>query len=265
MQEVHRLKPSTVSRGMTVVTGFYRTCVIDAVLEHSPRRLRPPAAGAQRVAGTRAIPPAVRSSPGRGHESTNRFDFASCDARLLGRASQKPAAPTSRISARNMVTASCSSTTKAASRAGRRYTDPRRGAARRGGGSQHRSGTASSVRRHPAASVAVAAAGPRPPFGAGVDPEPLPPPGLPDQAAPPEAVRAVEVAAAGGHHLLLVGHPGSGRSLHARLLHHLRPPLTNDEALEVTAIHSAAGLLLPDAPLITTAPLITPQPTAAGR
>jgi magnesium chelatase family protein len=111
----------------------------------------------------------------------------------------------------------------------------------------------------PAAGAAVSAAGPRPPFDAGAGLKPSPPPDLLGQATPPETVRAVEVAAAGGHHLLLVGPPGSGRSLHARLLHHLRPPLTNDEALEVTAIHSAAGLLQPDAPLITAAPFITPH------
>lgn len=84
-------------------------------------------------------------------------------------------------------------------------------------------------------------------------------PELPSQAGQPEAVRAVEVAAAGGHHLLLVGRPGTGRSLHARLLHHLRPALTDDEALEVTAIHSVAGRLQPGAPLVTTAPFITPH------
>jgi magnesium chelatase family protein len=103
----------------------------------------------------------------------------------------------------------------------------------------------------PDAGAAVSAVGPRAPVSAGVDPSPAP--DLLGQAIPPETVRAVEVAAAGGHHLLLVGPPGSGRSLHARLLHHLRPP----EALEVTAIHSVAGLLQPDAPLITTAPFIT--------
>lgn len=109
--------------------------------------------------------------------------------------------------------------------------------------------------------TASSAADPRLPFrtGSSNPPELSPLPDLPGQAGFPETVRAVEVAAAGGHHLLLVGHPGSGRSFHARLLHHLRPPLTNDEALEVTAIHSLAGLLQPDAPLVTAAPFITPH------
>lgn len=66
MQEVRRFKPSTVSRRMAVVTGFYRTCVIDAVLEHSPRRVRPPTQGSQRVTRAWTFPPAVRSGPGCG-------------------------------------------------------------------------------------------------------------------------------------------------------------------------------------------------------
>lgn len=56
--------------------------------------------------------------------------------------------------------------------------------------------------------------------------------------------RALEIAAAGGHGLLLVGPPGAGKSLLARRLPSLLPPLTLAEAVEVTRIHSAAGLLL---------------------
>jgi magnesium chelatase family protein len=110
-----------------------------------------------------------------------------------------------------------------------------------------------------AGSADLSGVGPRPPSGIGTDPELSPPPDLPGEAVSPETVRAVEVAAAGGHHLLLVSPSGSGRALPARLLHRLRPSLTNDEALEVTAIHSIAGLLEPGAPLVTTAPLITPH------
>jgi integrase/recombinase XerD len=76
MQEVRRFKPSTVSRRMAVVTGFYRTCVIDAVLEHSPAEYvrRPRVPNESPVLGLshlqfEAILAAVR-------ESTNRFDFA---------------------------------------------------------------------------------------------------------------------------------------------------------------------------------------------
>jgi magnesium chelatase family protein len=55
------------------------------------------------------------------------------------------------------------------------------------------------------------------------------------------ARRALEVAAAGGHHLLMVGRPGAGKTLLARCLPSILPPLEPDEALEVTRIHSAAG------------------------
>jgi magnesium chelatase family protein len=55
------------------------------------------------------------------------------------------------------------------------------------------------------------------------------------------ARRALEVAAAGGHHLLMVGRPGAGKTLLARCLPSILPPLESEEALEVTKIHSAAG------------------------
>ncbi len=57
----------------------------------------------------------------------------------------------------------------------------------------------------------------------------------------PGGRRAIEVAAAGGHHLLMVGRPGAGKTLLARCLPSILPPLDPEEALHVTAIHSAAG------------------------
>jgi magnesium chelatase family protein len=57
------------------------------------------------------------------------------------------------------------------------------------------------------------------------------------------ARRALEIAAAGGHNLLMIGPPGAGKTMLARRLPGVLPPLSNDEAVEVTAIHSIAGLL----------------------
>jgi magnesium chelatase family protein len=67
-------------------------------------------------------------------------------------------------------------------------------------------------------------------------------PDLADVRGQPFARRAVEIAAAGGHHVLLVGGPGAGKTMLARRLPGLLPPMTDDEALEVTRIASVAGL-----------------------
>ena len=70
--------------------------------------------------------------------------------------------------------------------------------------------------------------------------------------------RAVEVAAAGGHHLLLIGPPGAGKSMLARRLPGVLSPLSEDEALEVTRIHSVAGLL-EDGALLAQRPFRAPH------
>lgn len=74
---------------------------------------------------------------------------------------------------------------------------------------------------------------------------------------------AVEVAAAGAHHLMLTGPPGLGKTMLAQRLPALLPELTHSESLEVTAIHSVAGLLSESAPLITRPPFIAPHHTSS--
>ncbi|GAA0955250.1 YifB family Mg chelatase-like AAA ATPase [Actinocorallia libanotica] len=78
-----------------------------------------------------------------------------------------------------------------------------------------------------------------------------------------EARRALEVSAAGGHHLFLLGPPGCGKTMLAERLPTLLPPLDRKMALEVTAIHSIAGALPPGSPLIDRAPFTSPHHNAS--
>ena len=75
--------------------------------------------------------------------------------------------------------------------------------------------------------------------------------------------RAIEIAAAGAHHLLMCGPPGAGKTMLARRLPSVLPSLTFDEALSVTTIHSIAGLLPPGGGLITTRPFRAPHHTCS--
>jgi magnesium chelatase family protein len=96
---------------------------------------------------------------------------------------------------------------------------------------------------------------------------PVSPPGCPDLRevrGQERAKRALEVAAAGSHALLLRGAPGCGKTMLARRLQGILPPPDFEEALEVTRIHGAAGLLGEDVPIVTERPFRAPHHTASA-
>ena len=87
---------------------------------------------------------------------------------------------------------------------------------------------------------------------------------LADVVGQRDARRALEVAAAGGHHLFLLGPPGAGKTMLAARLPGILPDLTPEAALEVTAVHSLAGALRAGAGLITRPPFVDPHHTASA-
>jgi magnesium chelatase family protein len=89
-------------------------------------------------------------------------------------------------------------------------------------------------------------------------------PDLADVRGQPLARRALELAAVGGHNLLMVGPPGIGKTMLARRLPGLLPPLDEETALEVTRVHSAAGVLRPGAGAIRRPPFRAPHHGASA-
>ncbi len=79
-----------------------------------------------------------------------------------------------------------------------------------------------------------------------------------------KAKKALEIAAAGGHNLLMTGSPGSGKTMMAKCMASILPPLELNEALELTKIYSISGLLSPDEPLMTKRPYRAVHHTASS-
>ena len=94
--------------------------------------------------------------------------------------------------------------------------------------------------------------------------EALPLPDYADVKGQESVKRAFEVAAAGGHNLLCVGPPGSGKSMMAKRLPSILPDMSREEIIEATEIHSVAGLTSREKPIVCTRPFRSPHHTVSG-
>jgi magnesium chelatase family protein len=141
---------------------------------------------------------------------------------------------------------------------GRRDATGTRAAGRQAGDSQVGGVPVGEVRVYEGGAVPDPPRGPGPGSSAGQDSGR----DLADVVGQPTARRAAEICAAGGHHLLLLGPPGVGKTMLAERLPTLLPRLNLDAALEVTAIHSIAGTLPPGSPLLTEPPFCAPHHTS---
>jgi integrase/recombinase XerD len=108
LQDVRRYQPSTVSRRLSVVVGFYRVCVIDGILPHSPADYvrRPTVPPESPTLGLGHLQFEALLTAARLSDNPNDFALSRCSA-CSGYGSSKPAAPTSATSAKNTATASC--------------------------------------------------------------------------------------------------------------------------------------------------------------